>query len=386
MLTNGQNILFVTHAGDPGGAEYKMIDLFRSVRSSSEIMLLEGGLLEGLLSKNEIRFSVNPMPTTAREVRKEAGWASLLKAIPGTLSMIPSVVRKAKGFSVIVCISQKAFMLVSIAKPFTRRPVVWFLNDIVSESHFSRLFMRLIVSLSRLSADHIVLPSHASLKAWIKAGGRRERVSVIYPGLRSDISAQRIDPEQVSDLRQQYSADGKPLIGMIGRISRWKGQDVFLKAIARLPNVNAVIAGGAMFSEQEYEVRLKALARELGIENRVRFLGHVEDVISLIAACDVIAHCSTAPEPFGQVIVQAMFASKPVIASDAGGAPEVVLHGETGLLTPPNDDSALAAAIQRFIENPQWSQQLAQRAKLRAEEKFSGSAMTAAFHEILKTL
>jgi glycosyltransferase involved in cell wall biosynthesis len=147
-----------------------------------------------------------------------------------------------------------------------------------------------------------------------------------------------------------------------------------------------VIAGGAHFGEQEYDRHLRALARELGVEGRVVFAGHVDNALALMACCDVVTHCSTSPEPFGQVILQSMLVGTPVIATDAGGAREIVIHDETGQLTPMKDHHALAVAIRRCLADPQWSRQLARQARELAQRKFSAAVMASRFTRILETL
>jgi glycosyltransferase involved in cell wall biosynthesis len=267
-----------------------------------------------------------------------------------------------------------------------RRPIFWFMNDILSPAHFSRGLIRLLVMLSRLSAAHVALNSQASLDAWLAAGGRRRHVSVIYPCVDDNQMAVHVrDIARIGEFRRRLSPD-HPLVGMFGRLSRWKGQEVFLRALARLPGVRGVIVGGALFGEEEHERHMRRLATELGLMDRVTFLGHVENPMTLMAACDVIAHCSTAPEPFGLVIVEAMLAGTPVIASDAGGAREIVVPGETGQLTPIRDDAALAAAIRRYMDDPAWSGQVARRARARAQARFSGTAMATGFLAVLETL
>jgi len=380
-------ILFMTHVGEPGGAELKMIDLCRVVRGRAAALLFQHGSLEDVLRGHGITVSVCPMPSATREVRKEAGVFGVLRAIPGVLSMIRNVARTGRQFDVVVCFSQKSFVLASLAKPFMRRPILWFMNDILSPAHFSKALIRLLVLVSRHTANHIVLNSLASLDAWREAGGRRRGVSVIYPGVQDEqIAAQLRDPQRIAFFREKYSPDAKPLIGMFGRISRWKGQEVFLRAIARLPGVNAVVVGGALFGEEDYERKIRMLSAELGLQERVSFAGHVSEVMSLMAACDVVAHCSTAPEPFGLVIAEAMLAGTPVVASDAGGAREIVVAGETGQLTSPGDHEALARAIGQYLADPQWAREMAQRAAARAGEQFSGAAMTAGFFAALEAL
>jgi glycosyltransferase involved in cell wall biosynthesis len=108
--------------------------------------------------------------------------------------------------------------------------------------------------------------------------------------------------------------------------------------------------------------------------------------MTLMAACDVVAHCSPAPEPSGRVIAEAMFAGTPVIGSDAGGVPEFITHGQTGQLTPLNDPPALAAAIRRYLENPEWSRHVAAKARVSAEENFSSRATLRGFRRAIEAL
>jgi glycosyltransferase involved in cell wall biosynthesis len=379
-----KDVLFVTHVGDPGGAEFKMMTLCETVNSSAEVMLLQHGSLETLLRERQIRFSVCPLPGAASRVRRDASWLTVIKAIPSALLMVPKITQKAKKFDVVICISQKSFVLASLAKPFMGRPIFWFMNDILSTDHFNRWLIRFLVLISRYTADHVVLNSNASLDFWKRSGGRSSRVSVIYPAAPQNLTDR--NSEQAQLYRRKFNPNGGALVGMFGRISRWKGQEVFIRALAELPNVNGVIVGAAYFGDGDYERQLRELVRRLGMEHRIVFAGHVEDVMPAMAACDVVAHCSTSPEPFGQVIVQSMLAGTPVVASDGGGVREIVTDGETGQLTPREDHQALAVAVRRYLDDPQWSQRLAEKARNRARQNFSHSAMTTRFAQILETL
>ena len=381
------SILFITHVGDPGGAEFKMMAIAGTMRESAEVLLLQHGSLERLLGAAGIRYSVQPLAAGTRKVRREGGFASLLRAIPGTLAMVRHIARKAREFDVVVCFSQKAFVLASLAKPFTRRRILWFMNDILSSDHFHPAMIRMLIGLSRFSANGVIVVSQESLKEWLRAGGRREGVSVVVSGIDpAQIARQLGDPARVAAYRQRFSPDGAPLVGMFGRICRWKGQDLFLRALARVPGARGVIAGGALFEEESYERELHELVAQLGLSQRVTFSGHVDDVMTLMAACDVVVHCSTAPEPSGRVIAEAMFAGTPVIGSNAGGVPEFISHGETGQLTPLNDAEALAAAVRRYLDNPQWSREVAARARVLAEEKFSSRATVSGFQRAVAGL
>ena len=125
------------------------------------------------------------------------------------------------------------------------------------------------------------------------------------------------------------------------------------------PEVQVVLVGDALFGEDAYVERLKLRAAKPDLAGRVHFLGFQQDVPRLMRAMDVIVHCSTAPEPFGLVIVEGMLARRPVIASAAGGALEI-MTGESGLLVAPGDATALRSAITRLLENPELARRLAE--------------------------
>jgi glycosyltransferase involved in cell wall biosynthesis len=380
-------ILFVTHVGDPGGAEFKMMAIAGTVRESAEVLLLQHGSLEALLRDAGIRCSVLPLASGTRDMRRESGLLGLLRAVPGSLATVARLARKARAHDVVVCFSQKAFVLASLAKLFMRRPILWFMNDILSVEHFNPTLIRMLILLSRISANGVALVSQESFNAWLRAGGRRKGVSVVVSGIDpAQIARQLGDSARIAELRRRFSPPGTPLIGMFGRICRWKGQDVFLRAMARVPGVQAVIAGAALFEEHAFEQELRDLAHELGIADRVCFAGHFDDAMTLMAACDVVVHCSTAPEPSGRVIAEAMFAGTPVIGSNAGGVPEFIRHGETGQLTPPGDPEELALAICRYLADPEWSREIAARARSRAEAEFSSRATIAGFHRAIEAL
>lgn len=382
-----KKILFLTHVGAPGGAELKMIDLCKAIKPAAEVMHFEPGPLETLLKEQGIPSRVCFMPAAMAGFKREDGLVAMLKAIPAALSMVGRVAKACRDFDVIVCMSQKSFLLAALAKPFARRPIIWFMNDILSREHFSRTSLFINRTFSRLAATHVVLNSQASLDAWHESGGRRENVSIIYPGPDIGVAdAELRESKEIQELREKFSPDSLPLVGVFGRLSPWKGQDIFIKALTRVHNARGIIVGGALFGEEEYERKIKNLAHESGMESRIHFAGHRNDVLQMMAACDVVVHCSTAPEPFGRVIVEAMLAGTPVIASDAGGAKEIIRHGETGMLTPIGNDKALADAIAYYLDNPERAKQIANKARVSAMQNFSSESANRKFQSIFQNI
>jgi glycosyltransferase involved in cell wall biosynthesis len=183
---------------------------------------------------------------------------------------------------------------------------------------------------------------------------------------------------------------GPFVVGMIGRLAPWKGQHVFLEAFARAFSGGdevALLVGEAMFGSEEesYAAELRELAQRLGIADRVEFGGFREDVWVELARMSVCVHASVVPEPFGQVIVEAMLAGVPVIATEGGGPSEIVTSGEDGLLYPAGDVGALAGALRTLRDDPVLGALLVANARRRAG-RFSSREFEAALMAVYRSV
>jgi glycosyltransferase involved in cell wall biosynthesis len=145
--------------------------------------------------------------------------------------------------------------------------------------------------------------------------------------------------------------------------------------VADIPGLHAVIVGGALFGEEAYEADLKRLCAELGIAHRVHFLGFQSDIPRLMRMMDLIVHASTAPEPFGRVLVEAMLAQTPLIASRAGGALEIVQDRVSGRLVAPDDAADLREAIAETLAWPTATSAMVANAYGVATTRFSTEVM-----------
>jgi len=179
----------------------------------------------------------------------------------------------------------------------------------------------------------------------------------------------------VEELRKELGWQGKFVVGAFGRLSPWKGQHVLIEAVARLSDVHVAIVGDALFGEAEYVELLHALVRKHALSDRVQFLGFRRDAPRLMCSVDIVAHTATAPEPFGRVIVEGMLASRPVIATRAGGAIEILRDGETGILVTPGSVEELQEAIIRLKTNSGLLSQLARQGRQSALSDFSVEKM-----------
>jgi glycosyltransferase involved in cell wall biosynthesis len=165
------------------------------------------------------------------------------------------------------------------------------------------------------------------------------------------------------------AADDDVVIVQASRLDSWKGHEIHLQAAGRLSEMRGWrlwFAGGPQrAAEAEYEQALRALAARLRISDRVTFLGQRDDVSLVLAAGDIYCQPNTQPEPFGLSYVEALAAGLPVVASDFGGASEIVTH-DTGILVPPRDVDALAAALKRLVGDKTERRRLGRNGPARA--------------------
>ena len=177
-----------------------------------------------------------------------------------------------------------------------------------------------------------------------------ERIALVPEGLDAEKFASAAKPRE---FRARHGLPpNQPLVGMVGCLVAWKGHEVFLEACAKaLPGTDAaaLIVGGEPDGSGLMLAALREKARILGIEDRVFFTGYESDVASAMAACQVVVHASTSPEPFGRVILEAMALGRPIVATQAGGPQEVIEPGLDGLLVPPGDEAAMARAMGHIL-------------------------------------
>jgi glycosyltransferase involved in cell wall biosynthesis len=196
----------------------------------------------------------------------------------------------------------------------------------------------------------VIAISQATHQAFVACGGDPRRVVLVPNGIDTARFA-GIEALDVAALRGGMAPADAPVVGLFGRITPWKGQHVLISALPDLPGVHALIVGDALFGEIAYRHALRALAERLGVAERVHWLGHRSDIPTLMRMVDLVVHTSVAPEPFGRVIVEALLAGRPVLASDQGG-PREVLGEESPWLVAPENPPALAGAIRGLLATP----------------------------------
>lgn len=257
--------------------------------------------------------------------------------------------------------------LVASTVPKSKVPLVFHLRDRMTEKHIPRIALPIIKLWLGLRTDTWIANSHGTAKTIPQ---RAKRVNVCYSPV----------DDAFFDIPLPSSTTETIHIALIGRLARWKGQKEFISALAELDKFTsrpwkASIVGGALFGESDYVDELGDLIKQHGLDERVTMTGHVDQVNDLMETVDVVAHCSTIPEPFGQVVAQGMAAGRAVVAANTGGPVEIINPEKTGLLVDPTSPTQLAEQLARLINDPSLRLELGRNARIDAE-RFRAAEVT----------
>ena len=374
------NILFLDQSGKPGGAELCLLDVALPYRDGCLVGLFADGSFRELLEQQGIPVQV--LTGQAIQVQKDSNLLKGLNSLGSLLPLIGQVTQLSREYDVIYANTQKALVVGAIASLLARRPLVYHLHDILSTAHFSPTNLRLAITLANRFASLIIANSNATQTAAIAAGVRAEKIQVVYNGF--NLKIYQALNASATQIRQQLDLKNCFVVGHFSRLSPWKGQHILIDTLKQCPDeVVAVFVGDALFGEQAYVEQLQHQVKQLGLQHRIRFLGFRSDIPQLMASCDLVAHTSIAPEPFGRVIVEAMLCGTPVVAASEGGAMELVEPDKTGWLSPPGDSEKLAAVINRCREQPEQARELAHHAQLQASQRFELSAINQQIDKLL---
>ncbi|MEZ0174968.1 MAG: glycosyltransferase family 4 protein [Candidatus Reddybacter sp.] len=233
---------------------------------------------------------------------------------------------------------------------------------------------------SRLMSWAFTLPTHFTpVSHWVsksiqdKLNVPEDKITVIYDGLELDGLDPNIDGQP---FRQRHDLhDDDFVVGLVGLLIPWKGQEIFLDAAKllqeKIPRLKMLIIGGTPDDCIPYEKMLKARITKEELGNTVIFTGHVTDMPRAYNGLDVVISASTSPEPLGTVVIESMALGRALIGPNHGGAAEMMVHNETGLLFEAGQADSLAVMIEQYYCNPITRQQLGENARKHALSTFA---------------
>ena len=385
-------VVYLSPSAQLGGAELSLLDVMACMRArapQSSLTLIAGD--EGPLIDRAARLGVDtvtlPFPravaqigdagaggNAGAQVGRGALTARLLLAAPGVASYV-SRLRTAlrnRQPDIIHTNGFKMHVLGSWARP-ADVPVLWHVRDYVSARPLAARFMKALA------------PTCTAAIANSESVARDLR-TVCGDGLRVHAVHNRIDVERFSPVgatldldawsKLPPAADGMIRVGLPATFARWKGHDVFLKALSILcanRGVRGYVIGGALYKtagSQYTMAELRSLARDLGVEQTVGFTGYVDDPAAALRSLDIVVHASTQPEPFGRVIVEAMACGKAVIVSRGGGASELIDQDTNAVSFTPGRADELAQQIEKLAADDSLRQALGRAGRDTALKRF----------------
>ena len=400
-------VTFLNPAGRLGGAEIALLDVLASLRNAhpswelSLIVAASGPVRERAASLG-VNTKILEFPralarlgdsaVAGRGAGSRMGTLALTRAVAAAAVTLPSYVKKLRlalrvlDPDIIHTNGFKMHVLAALAAPRST-PLVWHVHDFVR----SRPLMGRLLRMFRTRCSAVITNSLSVAEDVQLLLGEGLFVKPILNG----IDLNRFKPEGESldlDVLAGLQPCGEQIvrIGLLGTMARWKGHEIFLRAISLVRAtrpVRAYIIGDALYETlgSQYTLdELREAARELGLAEVVGFTGFIESPEKAIRALDVVVHASVEPEPFGLVIVEGMACGRPVVASDSGGAAEVRRLSKGVLGFPPGDVTRLAEILVRLIDDDALRQRLGVEARASAETLFDRDRLAAQIEPVYR--
>jgi len=340
-VTGMLRVLHLDHTSEPGGAEFALLRLVQGPCSWSPSVFVSGddpGIYAPLGDVVTLSgVPQRPGATSAGSLRERIRFGVGILTEAGRVRRSPGF----KSADVVHANTTRMIVVARLALLFSRKRFVASLRDIVTPEALGSLTVTLVRRVGLGRADGVIANSRATLESvqpWLRSS---TEISVIASPIgvskrtRNELREWEIDPV---------------VICMVARLDPWKGQIELIDACAR--HLSGIpwelrLAGGTAFGHEEFAEKLRSRADELGVTDRIHFLGHVSDVAAVIDSAAVTVQFSTRPEPLGQNVLQYLARGSVVIAVNAGGPAEWIDHGVNGLLVPLGDVGALGAALRR---------------------------------------
>jgi glycosyltransferase involved in cell wall biosynthesis len=386
------NVMFLSATGQIGGAETSLLEILGSLRQAEpswtlRLVMPSAGPLESRAASLGVQTMVLPFPhrvarlgeagAAGRSGRGRLAAQMFLAAAPA-FSYVARLRTEIRAFAPDVVHSNglKQHLLASWAAE--GRALVWHLHDYLRSRPLTARLLRW-----RGSRCAVAIANSESVASDARTlFGATPPVIVVYNGIdlaRFSPCGDRIDLDARAGL--PAAPAGTVRIGLLGTFARWKGHGVLLNALARLPRTTpfrAYLIGDAVYQTDASQYSRQELAAEvdrLGLAGRVGFCGFVDHADRALRSLDVVVHASTAPEPFGLVIAEAMACGRAVIASAAGGAMEIVTPEENALAHAAGDADDLAAQVLRLIGDGDLRARLGESGRATVERRFGAARL-----------
>ncbi|MCX7918583.1 MAG: glycosyltransferase family 4 protein [bacterium] len=384
-----KRILYINHVGKISGAERVLLNLLSHLdRAKFEPVVIAPS--DGTLLSEITKLGIKTYPIKIPLLVRSYNPIRLILYIPNfwkTTAQLKTMIQKEK-IDLLHANSFTAMLYSGFAAKLMHRPIIWHMHDIVTPCWFNRQF----IGFAGRLATRIIAVSNAVKTRLIELGVSRDKCTVIYNGM-DCLQAKQLSQEIIQKTKSKLNIPPDAIvISMFGQIAQWKGQHIFISAVKKLISRTQIpvkfLIVGDIIQERErgYKQCLEQLVKQLDLQSVVIFTGYRTDISILMQMTDIIVHSSIMPDPLPTVLFEAMLYWKPVVASNVGGVPEIVVDNETGILVPPNDVEALATAIQTLLNCPELRKIFGEQGRNRLEQHFNIQQNVAAIETCYRQL
>lgn len=375
-----RRVLFVDHVNRIlGGAEVNLVELLADAGSRQAwdvtVACSPASPLDERLAGLGVRRLPYEFGPAVNELRVVGRPFPLLGAVRGLRALraagrrLRAILRDTAPEVAVSCTNKDHFAGTAACRG-SRTRSVWWVNDIVSADFFPAPARRALAWRARRGAARLAAVSEVARRALLDEGLPPKLVTTVYNGIPLDRYARR---ERGALRRLIGAGDDEFLAGIVGRFTPWKGQDVVIRVARRWREAGRkgrfLLIGKAFNEDAPFEAALRDAAR--GLEGVVHFVPFQPDISEALSDLDVLVHASVKPEPFGRVVIEAMAVGVPAVAARAGGVPEIITDGWDGLLVPPGDEAAYAAALGPLADSPARRAELGAAGRRTVQERFT---------------
>jgi glycosyltransferase involved in cell wall biosynthesis len=378
--------LYVNHTGRVSGGELSLLGLLAALPAGVEAAV---ACPEGELARRLRGLGVETLPIRGTDGSLRLHPVRTPRAVAEMGLAALQARRAAERFDadLVHANSIRAGLISVAATRAGGRPALVHVRDCLPPGRASAL------TLGAIGRAEALIANSAHTRA--RLGPARRSAHVVHNGIDlSRFERVRLTPARA---RARLGLDGDgPVLAVVAQITPWKGQDDAIRIAAALcdrhPGLRLLLVGSTVFDNaatrhdnSAYLEGLRCLAAELGVADRVSFLGGRDDVPEVLAAVDLLLAPSW-EEPFGRVIVEAMAAGVPVAATSAGGPAEIVVDGRTGLLLAPRQPGLWAAAIEELLGEPSRLAEMGRRGRVEARRRFGVERHAAGVLEVYRAV
>lgn len=392
-----KNILFLDHSPFIGGAELVLAKHIEHLDKSKykPSVICSPNYTELIQQYKNAGAEVFTIHYPRLKTRNPLKLPKYLINLCKTMSNIEQIAKKTKA-DLIVTNTARAWLPGTFAAKRQNAKLIWFIRDYT----YPRILFKILVPLAdgvtfvskRLKHYYVHNkgPTYGKVQPSIRSN--LDMLQVIYVGSDMHERIDKLNQQDIARVRDEFNIqDDNVVVGFVGRLVKWKGASVLLRAIRKLkyqnPNykqIKVLVIGSGKEQEGNIEQELANYVQEYNLTETVYLTGQRDDVPALLQVMDIFVHPSIEPEPFATTVVEAMQAGVAVIGNTIGGTPEIIEDEENGLLVEPNDPTQLAKAIAKLVEDNNFRAKIAKNGKEKALNGYTEAIITKQVQNLYK--